>query len=379
MAQIDSEIYFRNKGIDLGKVMDSYQEGVKLKDIANQREKQKSIDEAYKSGVVQNPDGTYTQDRALTLSGLNKSDPRAAMEQQSKWKTSDYEDLTRKRDEIGKFTGFVANVRDQVYKDPSSYPTVINQAKSMGYDVSMMPPQYGPDAQKMIETFYSNAIGAQKQIDNQFNQQQLQSRAEDRKDAKEERRYLFGVGRQDKLDAKAEKLDEKTQTLATPYGMANTPDDAKQLKEAHVSKKSFDNKISQMIALREKHSGGATLNREDVERGKQLSKDALLEYKNMAKLGVLSKSDEDIINAIIPEDPLQYNSPLAAIQGQDPTLNRLKQFKNDSDTDFKNTVLTRTRAGIGKAADKSAPQEQTKVVNGKLYRKVEGGWLPAQK
>lgn len=174
MAQIDSDIYFRNKGLDLGKVMDAYQEGVKLKDIADQRQKQKSIDDAYKAGVVKNPDGTFKQDRGVTLSKIAEFDPRAAMEQEAKWKTSDYEDLTRKRDEVGKFAGFVANVRDQVFKDPSSYPTVINQAKSMGYDVSMMPQQYGPDAQKMIETFYSNAIGAQKQIDNQFNQKELE-------------------------------------------------------------------------------------------------------------------------------------------------------------------------------------------------------------
>jgi len=85
--------------------------------------------------------------------------------------------------------------------------------------------------------------------------------------------------------------DEKLQPLQTPFGLANSLDDAKQLKEAHESKKNFDNKISEMIALREKHGGGATLNREDVARGKQLSKDLLLEYKNMAKLGVLSKSD----------------------------------------------------------------------------------------
>jgi hypothetical protein len=150
-------------------------------------------------------------------------------------------------------------------------------------------------------------------------------------------------------------MDEKMQGLKTPFGLANSEDDAKKLKEAFVSKKNFDNKIQEMIALREKHGGGAILNREDVERGKQLSKDLLLEYKNMAKLGVLSSSDEKIINAIIPEDPLAYNSPIAAIQGQDPILNRLKKFKGDSDLDFNTQVGTRTRAGVDSVAQ-GAPQ-----------------------
>lgn len=159
---------------------------------------------------------------------------------------------------------------------------------------------------------------------------------------------------------KQSKLDEKMQGLKTPYGLANNEDDAKKLKEAYESKKNFDGKIKEMIALRKKHGGGASLNREDVGRGKQLSKDLLLEYKNMAKLGVLSKSDEDIINAIIPEDPLAYNSPLAAFNGQDPILHKLEKFKGDSDKDFSTKVSTRTREGLaaGNKVEKKVVKRQ---------------------
>ncbi len=172
-----------------------------------------------------------------------------------------------------------------------------------------------------------------------------QDRAADRADRAQER--------QDKIDLAGK---EKEYKLTTPYGLANDEDDAKKLKEASESKANFDNKIQQMISLREKHHGGSTLDREDVERGKQLSKDLLLEYKNMAKLGVLSSSDEKIINAIIPEDPLKYNSPLDFIQGQDPTLARLKSFKSDSDKDFANKVATRVRdKGASYQSSNSAP------------------------
>lgn len=165
--------------------------------------------------------------------------------------------------------------------------------------------------------------------------------------------------RQDRLDSQKDKNDEKLAGLQTPFGLANTPDDAKQLKEAFESKKNFDNKIQQMIDLRKAKGGGATLDREAVARGKQLSKDLLLEYKNMAKLGVLSQSDEAIINAIIPEDPLAYNNLFEAVSGQDPTLARLQSFKSDSDKDFQNRVQTRTRSGVKNAAKPEAPVGDT--------------------
>lgn len=148
------------------------------------------------------------------------------------------------------------------------------------------------------------------------------------------------------------KKTEKESKLSTPFGLANTEDDAKKLKEAYEAKTGFDNKLQQMIELRQKHGGGAIMNREDVARGKQLAQDLLLDYKDMAKLGVLSAADEAIIRDIIPKDPLQYNSPLAAIQGQDPTLNRLKAFQNDSNKDFETRLSTRLQGG---AATKRPP------------------------
>lgn len=190
-----------------------------------------------------------------------------------------------------------------------------------------------------------------------FKPLQLREQIEARK---EQARILAGQRSEAAETRKAlqeQRLDEKQQALKTPFGMANTEDDAKKLKEAYESKKNFDNKINEMIALREKHGGGAILNREDVGRGKQLSKDLLLEYKNMAKLGVLSQSDENIINAIIPEDPLEFSSLTAAIQGQDPILHRLKSFKGDSDKDFMTRIQTRTRDGGAKYAESLPPSK----------------------
>lgn len=163
---------------------------------------------------------------------------------------------------------------------------------------------------------------------------------------RETARIAAGARAQERRD----KLDEKMEQLQTPLGLANTPDDAKQLKEAYEAKKSFDSKLQEMIDLRKKY-GTEYLNREAVARGKQLSKDLLLEYKNMAKLGVLSQADTNIINAIIPDDPLAQDwAP-----GQDPILSNLEKFQQDQNRDFDTRVSTRTRSGIRSASNRSAP------------------------
>ena len=168
-----------------------------------------------------------------------------------------------------------------------------------------------------------------------------QINARQREDDRAETRHARN---EDRAAETAVKTDEKMEQLRIgDFGYAQTTEDAKQLKSGVESKASFDNRLDELISLREKHSGGAILNREDVGRAKQLSKDLLLQYKDMAKLGVLSKADEDILNAIIPDDPLQYNSPLSAIQGQDPTLHKLKKFKEDAGKDFDTKLRGRLR------------------------------------
>lgn len=130
-------------------------------------------------------------------------------------------------------------------------------------------------------------------------------------------------------------VKEQETALDTPYGRTRTAADANIIKQAAVEKQNFDNKLQQMIDLRKQY-GAEVFNREAVARGKQLSKDLLLSYKNMAKLGVLSKADEDIINAIIPEDPLAFQS--SSLMGQDPIMARLESFKKDSEKEFSNRL-----------------------------------------
>jgi hypothetical protein len=207
-----------------------------------------------------------------------------------------------------------------------------------------------------LEKIYSVEQGKQARVD------AARERSFARTESAAERAENKRVAEEKERREREEKETEKGYKLNTPYGMANTEQDAKELREGHESKKAFDSKIQEMIALREKHNGGATFNREDVARGKQLSREALLEYKNMAKLGVLSQSDTDIVEAIIPKDPLEYN--VSGIVGQDPTLANLKKFKADSDSNFEEKIKTRTRGAMPSKAAGQAPAQPMGAMHG---------------
>lgn len=129
-------------------------------------------------------------------------------------------------------------------------------------------------------------------------------------------------------------------------GVALNADDAKKLKDAKTMKEKFDRQIGELISLRKKH-GVEYFDREAVGRGKQLSKDLLLTYKNLAKLGVLSKSDEGIVNAIIPSDPLGQDW----MPGQDSILHQLEKFKGDIESDYASNLGARLKQSFAESRE----------------------------
>lgn len=187
----------------------------------------------------------------------------------------------------------------------------------------------------------------------------VEQRKIDRADAREQRNFERERARNEKMDKYREERD-------TQFGLARTADDAKKIKEAGELKANFDRKLDEMIQLR-KDYGGELYNREAVGRGKQLSKDLLLLYKDMAKLGVLSVSDEAILNEIIPSDPLQYN--VSGLVGQDPTMVKLEKFKSDANKDFETRLQNRLK-------DPAPPKEEKKEAPPKakeVERKTKDG------
>lgn len=165
--------------------------------------------------------------------------------------------------------------------------------------------------------------------------------------------------------AAAAKQDEKMEQLRVgDIGYAQTAQDAKDLKTAVETKASFDAKLNELIALR-KDKGVEYFDREAVARGKQLSKELLLDYKNLAKLGVLSQSDEAIINAVIPSDPLGQDY----MPGQDSTLHQLESWKGDIERDYQTKLNNRLRReGRNTSAENpTKPTVKMQDPSGKIY------------
>lgn len=162
---------------------------------------------------------------------------------------------------------------------------------------------------------------------------------------------------------------EDNREKSTTFGLARTKDDAKKLKEAAEIKSGFDANVKELISLREKY-GAESLNREAVARARQLSKDLLLKKKNLESLGVLSKSDESIINAIIPDDPLEFRLS-DKLTGSDSILSNLKSFQKDSDNDFNSRLQQRlTPSSYEEHAGKSGMAPARTVVKTQTNQKT---------
>jgi len=336
---IDSSIYLKQQAPD---IVGSVEKGLSLGQMIKDRRKEADIEKAYQAGMITSPDGSVSFDEKATLGAIaNKGYAKEYMQAKSQFDQVKSAQAEKQRQDAKLKIETIANVLGGV-RDPMSYEA----AKSRLLQIPGVTPKDLP------EVYDPNQIAA---ITNQVLtvKDQMDLKNKEREFGMKERELAL-KGQENQLK-RAELGQQKYLELETPYGLAKTKQDAKTIKDADEEKKNFDMKIEELISLRQKH-GGEVMNREAVARGKQLSKDLLLSYKNMAKLGVLSKSDEDIINAIIPPDPLQFRSPLAAAQGQDPILNNLQKFKQDSDADFENKLKNRIRGYSelsGKPSDKT--------------------------
>lgn len=181
------------------------------------------------------------------------------------------------------------------------------------------------NAPKMMETEASSAI----EFDKARRLKEIEMGNERMKEG-------MRLDREAREKAAKEAADRKDRS--TIYGVARTPDDAKKLKDASELKATLDAQINELISLREKY-GAEVVDRDAVSRAQQLAKNLLLTKKNMESLGVLSKSDEAIVNEIIPADPLQFN--FSQLVGQDPTMTKLKSFRDDTNRDFQERLKNR--------------------------------------
>lgn len=103
-----------------------------------------------------------------------------------------------------------------------------------------------------------------------------------------------------------QKADKTTDELWTPMGQAKTKNDAKIIKDIYMGYEGSRSNLDELIDLR-KQKGAEVADRKSVNRAKTIAADLTVQYKDLAKLGVLSKDDYRLLERLIPSDPLQFD------------------------------------------------------------------------
>lgn len=90
-------------------------------------------------------------------------------------------------------------------------------------------------------------------------------------------------------------------------GMALTKDDAKKGKEILGNTNDLVTQLDNLVNLREEH-GAEFWNRSAVSSGKAAATNLKLLIKDAAKLGVMSEQDKELLDTMIPDDPLKIDA-----------------------------------------------------------------------
>ena len=355
MAGLDTSIYSMYQAPDIA---GSFAKGIKLSDMIKEsrdtdkkRQDESLLNMAMKNNLATNENGVDLNQSGY-LAELAKTNPILAYKEKNRLGQQAAQKSQLDIDTRMKAYDYAAKTLPMI-TNQETYDAFLKQGEAMAPGFSQPFPQYYDP--NFNSNFQNRMLNAKDKIDIEYKHRSL--------DLQERRLQQDAAGKAQDIQRKQEEAQQKQLDLKTPFGLANNAADAKVLKEAFETKESFDRKINEMIKLR-KEKGVEYFDREAVARAQQLSKDALLAYKNMAKLGVLSQSDEKIINAIIPSDPLGQDW----MPGQDSILHTLKEFKRDTDKDFQTQLRTRLRNEGGAVSTRPENSKPKKVMqNGFVY------------
>lgn len=165
---IDSSIYFQSQTPD---IVGGIAKGLSLADMFNKikeqdrvMKEQEGIQNAYKGGVVQGPDGKVSLDREKTLAGLLKVNPVVAYKQQTEWDTQDLEAARNKAkaslDQIDLSSRLLSGVDSQ-----ETFDKALATAKQFGIDTQALGKYYDP---MLVNRYRMMSLNAKEQLDKQF-------------------------------------------------------------------------------------------------------------------------------------------------------------------------------------------------------------------
>jgi hypothetical protein len=244
-------------------------------------------------------------------------------------------------------------------------------------NAEMIPDIYHPTIHKKM---LLASQGADAMVAEDRFQRQMENDAANRRESRADRWAMHGATRQDRLDAKAEKRQDREETLAVP-GYERTgevlqrPEEAQKMRNAVSSAEQLQSKLQRLRDLvgGNKEKGvnavgsfewGGTAGQEMESLATEIQ--LLSKNEDMYQLGVLTGPDMGLLQKITA-DP----SSLSSMFTRDST--RLKQI----DTQLKSVKdkLASTAKSRGyRPADKASSHTDTKIVDGRTYTKVKGGW-----
>lgn len=163
---IDSSIYFQQKTPD---ILGSVERGLSLRQMSEARQKTKDLDQAYKAGIITNPDGSTSVDENRTLSALAKVGGQEYLEAKSQFSAQKAAQQKLQQDKIKWEIDTTAQLLGGV-KDQNSWGQALQEAQKAGIDVSQMPPQYDPG---FVQNLTARTLSAKDRFDQQFKEKEL--------------------------------------------------------------------------------------------------------------------------------------------------------------------------------------------------------------
>lgn len=207
MAQIDHSIYLQQQGPDFGKAFEGFERGMRLGDMMKQNkirdlelQKQSAIDDAFKAGQVQNPDGSVSFDKSITLKQLMGVDPREAQKAEMQFQQ---QDIMKQKNHANIL--FQESIKS--LQNPAYYSTAVDTLIQNGViKPGEAPPTFDESFVKMAA---ARAGDAKDYLDNLRKEQESQARLAETKMNNDFRREELGLRRLERNEAMQTKAAEK--------------------------------------------------------------------------------------------------------------------------------------------------------------------------
>lgn len=182
MAQLDSDIFLKQSGVDLGNIADGFERGMRIGDLVRQRkaqeiemQKQNELKEAYNSGYETKEDGTVVLN-PMKVSEFLRSKGRA--QDAFKFEQDFKQQQAANAESQSKIQSYVANSKfgdlEHLVKNPNDpnapkiWKSIYDFGKNSGMDMAGYSDIYDP---QIVKAAYSLAIPVVKQRELQIQEE----------------------------------------------------------------------------------------------------------------------------------------------------------------------------------------------------------------